>query len=57
MPHHHTRRLNLAADTGQTLSEYSLLVALIAVVVAVLLPGAAATITGLFNGFTAAIGG
>ena len=57
MPHRHNRRLNASAETGQTLSEYSLLAALIAIVVAVLLPGVATTITGLFNGFTAAIGG
>jgi Flp pilus assembly pilin Flp len=57
MPQLHTRRLNLTADSGQTLTEYSFLVALIAIVVAVLLPGVATTITGIFNGFTAAIGG
>jgi Flp pilus assembly pilin Flp len=53
----HTRRLNLTADSGQTLAEYSFLVALIAIVVAVLLPGIATTLTGIFNGFTAAIAG
>ena len=57
MPLQHNRRPNIAAEAGQTLSEYSLLVALIAIVVAVLLPGVASTVTGLFNGFTAAIGG
>jgi Flp pilus assembly pilin Flp len=57
MPQLHTRRLNPTADSGQTLAEYSFLVALIAIVVAVLLPGIATTLIGIFSGFTAAIGG
>jgi Flp pilus assembly pilin Flp len=59
MPHMHTtrRRLNLSHESGQTLTEYSLLVVLIAIVVAVMLPGVATAISGLLAGFDAAVGG
>lgn len=57
MPLTHPRRLNLPSESGQTLTEYSLLVALIAVGVAVLLPGLATAVTGFFSGAAAAFGG
>lgn len=57
MPHHHPRHPQLDTEAGQTLTEYSLLIALIAVFVAVALPGVATAVTSLFSGFTAAVGG
>jgi Flp pilus assembly pilin Flp len=57
MPHTPTRRLHLPNETGQTLTEYSLLIALIAVAVAVLLPGLATALTGFFSSAAAAFGG
>jgi Flp pilus assembly pilin Flp len=57
MPHTHTRRLQLRNDSGQTLTEYSLLIVLIAVAIAVLLPGLATVLTGFFSSAAAAFGG
>ncbi|HEY8644493.1 MAG TPA: hypothetical protein VIL77_01290 [Gaiellaceae bacterium] len=57
MPQTHTRRLHLPNESGQTLTEYSLLIALIAVGVAVLLPGLQTAITGFFSSAAAAFGG
>jgi Flp pilus assembly pilin Flp len=57
MPPTHTRRLQLSDESAQTLTEYSLLIVLIAIVVAVLLPGVATAIDGLLAGVTAAFGG
>jgi Flp pilus assembly pilin Flp len=57
MPQTHTRRLHLMNEPGQTLTEYSLLLVLIAVGIAVLLPGLATAISGFFSGAAAAFGG
>jgi Flp pilus assembly pilin Flp len=57
MPHTHTRRLHLLTESGQTLTEYSLLIVLIAVGVAVLLPGLATVLTGFFSSAATAVGG
>jgi Flp pilus assembly pilin Flp len=49
------RRIPLIdADHGQTLAEYSLLIGLIAVVVALALPGVASGVQGLFSSAAAA---
>jgi Flp pilus assembly pilin Flp len=53
----HTRRPHLAHESGQTLTEYSLLIVLIAIVVAVLLPGVSSTIGGLFGTLQTVLGG
>ena len=50
------RRLPLSNESGQTMTEYSLLLVLIAVGIAVLLPGLAAAIGGFFAGAAAAFG-
>jgi Flp pilus assembly pilin Flp len=57
MPQPHTRRLHLPNESGQTLSEYSLLIALIALAVAVLLPGVASGLIGFISNAAAALGG
>jgi Flp pilus assembly pilin Flp len=57
MPHMHTRRPHLAHESGQTLTEYSLLIVLIAIVVAVLLPGVSTAIGGLLGTLETALGG
>lgn len=55
MPHTHLRiPLSLSAERGQTLAEYSLLVALIAIVVAVALPTLGSQIATMFSRFAAA---
>jgi Flp pilus assembly pilin Flp len=56
MPHTESRRLNLTSETGQTLAEYSLLISLVAIVVAVVIPGVTAGIIGFFNDVAAAFG-
>ena len=56
MPQTHTRRLHLTNESGQTLTEYALLIVLIAIGVAVLLPGLATALTGFFNSAAAALG-
>lgn len=45
----------LSAERGQTLTEYSLLVALIAIVVAVVLPTLGGDIASMFSRFAAAL--
>jgi Flp pilus assembly pilin Flp len=57
MPQPHTRRLNLPNDSGQTMSEYALLLGLIVIGVALLLPGIATGLIGFFSGAAAAFGG
>ena len=57
MPRTHTRRLHLRNESGQTVTEYSLLIVLIAVAVAVLLPGVATVLNGFFSSAAAAFGG
>lgn len=55
MLHTHLRNpLSPSDERAQTLAEYSLLVALIAIVVAVVLPTLGSQIAGLFSQFTAA---
>jgi Flp pilus assembly pilin Flp len=57
MPQPHTRRRqHLSNESGQTLTEYSLLVVLIAVAIAVLLPGLATALNGFFSDAAAALG-
>jgi Flp pilus assembly pilin Flp len=57
MPQPHTRRhQHLSNESGQTLTEYSLLVVLIAVAIAVLLPGLATALNGFFSDAAAAFG-
>jgi|tagenome__1003787_1003787.scaffolds.fasta_scaffold10811394_2 Flp pilus assembly pilin Flp len=51
------RSIDLTDDRGQSLTEYSLLITLIAVAVAVALPGLASAVSSLFTGFVAAVGG
>jgi Flp pilus assembly pilin Flp len=51
------RTIDLTDDSGQSLTEYSLLITLIAVGVAVALPGFASAVASLFSGFVAAVGG
>jgi Flp pilus assembly pilin Flp len=51
------RTTDLADASGQSLTEYSLLITLIAVGVAVALPGLASGVASLFSGFVAAVGG
>ena len=53
---HTTRRLHLSNESGQTLTEYSLLIVLIAVAVAVLLPGLATVLITFFSNAAAAFG-
>jgi Flp pilus assembly pilin Flp len=56
MPQTHTRRLHLLNEAGQTLTEYSLLIALIAVGVAVVLPGLKTAVMAFFTSAAAAFG-
>jgi Flp pilus assembly pilin Flp len=56
MPQQHTRRLHLPNESGQTLTEYSLLVALIAAGIAFLLPGIASALIAFFSDTAAAFG-
>jgi Flp pilus assembly pilin Flp len=53
-----TRRpiISPANESGQTLTEYSLLVAVIAVGVAVTLPAVASTVEGMLSAAAAALG-
>jgi Flp pilus assembly pilin Flp len=44
-------------ETGQTMAEYSLLISLIAIVVAVVIPSVTSGIIGFFNDVAAAFGG
>lgn len=55
--HTHIRRRHLLHESGQTLTEYSLLLVLIVVGVAVLLPGLTTVLTGFFSSAVAAFGG
>ena len=55
-PQTHTRRLYLRNDSGQTLTEYSLILVLVAVGIAVLLPGLASALSGFFSSAVAAFG-
>ena len=57
MPHTHSRRTHLSNESGQTMAEYSLLIALIAVAVAVLLPGIATGLIGFLSNAAAAFKG
>ncbi|HUZ82435.1 MAG TPA: Flp family type IVb pilin, partial [Gaiellaceae bacterium] len=62
MPHtnrrtHHIFHTHPTNEQGQTIAEYALLVAFIAVVVAVVLPLFGSTISGLFNPVVSALGG
>lgn len=55
VPHTHLRNpLPPSDERGQTLAEYSLLVALIAIVVAVVLPTLGSQIAAMFSQFAAA---
>jgi Flp pilus assembly pilin Flp len=56
MPQTHTRRPHFRTESGQTMTEYSLLLVLIAVGIAVLLPGLASAISGFFTSAAAAFG-
>jgi Flp pilus assembly pilin Flp len=51
------RHLHLSHQSGQTLSEYSLLIGLIALAVAVLLPGIASGLIGFISDAATALGG
>jgi Flp pilus assembly pilin Flp len=51
------RTIDLADDRGQSLTEYSLLITLIAVAAVVAIPGIASAIGGIFSAATSAIGG
>jgi Flp pilus assembly pilin Flp len=44
-------------ESGQTLAEYSVLVAFVAIVVAVVLPAFGVGVAGLFDGVRQALGG
>jgi len=55
-----TRRRHLEtfrSESGQTLTEYGLMVALIAILVAAALPGVASSLVRIFSSATAAFGG
>lgn len=51
------RTIDLADDSGQSLTEYSLLITLIAVGAIVAIPGIASAITGIFSAAASAFGG
>lgn len=51
------RTIDLADDSGQSLTEYSLLITLVAVAAAVAVPGIASAIEGIFSSAASAFGG
>jgi len=57
MPSHRRHHIQTLDELGQTLSEYSILVGAIAIVVAVALPLLGASVKGLFSGAVQALGG
>jgi Flp pilus assembly pilin Flp len=56
MPQPH-RTIDLTDQRGQAMPEYALLIAFVALTVAAVLPLFGLSVSGLFAGFTAAIGG
>jgi Flp pilus assembly pilin Flp len=56
-PQPHRRTIHLTDDRGQAMPEYALLIAFIALTVAAVLPLFGLSVSGLFAGFTAAMGG
>ena len=56
-PQPHRRIIDLTDERGQAMPEYALLIAFIALTVAAVLPLFGLSVSGLFSGFTAAIGG
>jgi len=57
MPHTLSRTPHMQDEQGQTIAEYALLVAFIAVTVALILPLFGATISGLFDPLLSVFGG
>jgi len=51
------RTIDLADDSGQSLTEYSLLITLIAVAAAVAIPGIASAVSGIFSSAASVFGG
>jgi len=57
MPPHRRHTTHLFDELGQTLSEYSILVSAIAIVVAVAIPILGASVKGMFSAAVQALGG